>query len=320
MRGSPLLTWRSLTAGLGALALLTTGLLNPQVTAGVGGPRFRGAQPVISDTGRQASAVPSQAETNEVANGQALFTGKKRFQKGGPACSDCHGVGNLAVSHGPTPGADLTHEYSKVGVDGLSGLLAQPPFPPMNALYKKSPLTAEEKQALVSFLKAMDEAKPAESQAATAPLSPEDAKVGAALFDGLTSMRNGGPACATCHTAASIPFPFGGTMGPDLTREYSKLGPQGMDIALKTLYFPAMNPLFQNRPLTADEQKQLAAFFQSIDQQPLPSSPTGILLVVAVGVTVLLFLWAWLAVGRRRVHSVRRALLARTGMGKGHRR
>lgn len=270
---------------------------------------------------QQSPAAPESqtASIGDAATGQALFTGHKPFQNGGPACSTCHGIANLSVSHGPTPGADLTHEYSKLGPESLEGLLTQPPFPPMDELYKKSPLTPGERQDLIAFLKREDEPKPAETAVQTAPPSPEEIAAGEGLFSGRVPMRNGGPACVTCHTAAGTPFPYGGTMGPDLTREYSKLGPQGLAIALKTLYFPAMDPLFEHRPLTVNEQKQLAAFFQSIDQQPAPPSPTLTLLVTSLVVLAGLFLWTWLAVGRRRVRSVRQALLERAGMSKGKR-
>jgi cytochrome c peroxidase len=270
---------------------------------------------------RQTASAPQSKPTSaaDAATGQALFLGHKAFQNGGPSCSTCHGIANLSVSHGPTPGADLTREYSKLGPAGLNSLLKNPPFPPMDTLFKKSPLTAEERQDLIAFLKQEDEAKPVQTEVPTAPPSPKEIAAGEALFSGHVPMRNGGPACATCHTVAGIPFPYGGTMGPDLTKEYSKLGPQGMALALKTLYFPAMNPIFKNHPLTRNEREQLAAFFQSIDQRPSPPSPTVILFVASLGVLACLFLWTWLAVGRRRVRSVRRALLEHAGMSKGKR-
>lgn len=274
---------------------------------------------------QEARAISSQGSTTgspqpgaDAAAGQALFTGHETFQNGGPACDTCHGISNLSVSHGPTPGADLTHEYSKIGPDALNGLLTEPPFSPMNQIYGKSPIMASERRDLIAFLRQEDQAKPAEGPA-TAPSTPEEITAGKALFDGQVRMQNGGPACATCHTAAGIPFPYGGTMGPDLTREYSKLGPQGMAVALKTLYFPAMNPLFEKRPLTEVEQDRLAAFFQSIDQKPPPPSPTMVLLAASIVLLLLFFLWTWLAVGRRRLRSVRRALLERAGAAKGNR-
>ncbi len=130
------------------------------------------------------------------------------------------------------------------------------------------------------------------------------------MFTGRVRLRNGGPACISCHSIASVPFPNGGTMGPDLTREYSKLGPQGLHYALQTLYFPAMNALFGNRLLTPDEQANLAAFLQQTDQQPPPSKTTRV--VAAVGFAGFLVLLGVTGLaGRGRVHSVRRRLLKR---------
>lgn len=102
-------------------------------------------------------------------------------------------------------------------------------------------------------------------------------------------------------------------MAPDLTHEYSKLGPEGMHYALRTLYFPAMNALFLKRQLTDREEQDLAAFFQNADHAQRSSSRTGIFggaavlgLLVLVGIT-------WIS-GRGRVHSVRRKLLKRAGL------
>ena len=74
--------------------------------------------------------------------------------------------------------------------------------------------------------------------------NPGSASAGRTLFLGTVRFKNGGPACSACHSVASLPFPRGGTMGPDLTKAYSKLGPQGLNSALETLFFPAMTPLF----------------------------------------------------------------------------
>src|SRR5690242_13461457 len=90
-----------------------------------------------------------------------------------------------------------------------------------------------------------------------APAGDPAASSGEALFTGRTPLANGGPACASCHAATGIGFPGGGSMGPDLTSEMSKLGPRGLHYALQTLYFPAMNALFLHRPLTPSEQDDL---------------------------------------------------------------
>ncbi len=137
---------------------------------------------------------------------------------------------------------------------------------------------------------------------------------GQALFTGQIRFKNGGPACGSCHTVGGIAFPKGGTMGPELTHEYSKLGAEGMQATLETLYFPAMNALFAPRPLTPDEQQDLTAFFQSADRNRTENLTAGFAGVALAGFVFLLGL-TWLK-GRRRLRSVRCALLARTGAAR----
>lgn len=134
---------------------------------------------------------------------------------------------------------------------------------------------------------------------------------GESLFRGTTRFASGGPACAACHTVADLPFPSGGTMGPDLTHEYSKVGLAGLQGSLQTLFFPTMTPLFANRPLTTEEQVRLFAFLKDSDERSTTEgNPTPIFsLIAVVGCAVLLGV-TW-RVGRKRVRSVRHALLTR---------
>ena len=98
-------------------------------------------------------------------------------------------------------------------------------------------------------------------------------------------------------------------MGPDLTKAYSKLGPQGLNSALETLFFPAMTPLFAYHPLTDDERRNLAAFLQSVDRQQ-PGTPTWAIAAIALAIVMMLIAVTGIA-GRHRIRSVRRALLER---------
>jgi cytochrome c553 len=134
---------------------------------------------------------------------------------------------------------------------------------------------------------------------------------GEALFTGRVRFKNGAPACGSCHSVGGSAFPKGGTMGPDLTHEYSKLGAAGMQATLETLYFPAMNALFAPRPLTPDEQQDLTAFFQNADRNRPENLTGGFSLIALAGFAMLLGI-TWLK-GRRRIRSVRGALLERAG-------
>ncbi len=137
---------------------------------------------------------------------------------------------------------------------------------------------------------------------------------GEALFTGQVRFKNGGPACGSCHTVGGISFPQGGTMGPVLTHEYSKLGAPAMHATLETLYFPAMNALFSPRPLTEDEQQDLTAFFLTVDKNQT-ANLTGVFALIALAGFLLLLAATWFK-GRRRVRSVRGALLQRAGAAR----
>ncbi len=132
---------------------------------------------------------------------------------------------------------------------------------------------------------------------------------GESLFVGTTPFQNGGLPCASCHACAGLPFPGGGGLGPDLSREAAKLGPEGLDVALQTLYFPTMLPIFRSHPLTSPEQAELKAFLVQAQNRPLPAaSLTAVITGIAVvGFLILLVLTglAW----RRRAKGVRAPLV-----------
>lgn len=142
------------------------------------------------------------------------------------------------------------------------------------------------------------------------PPQDEAASRGESLFSGTARLQNGGPACASCHNIAGLPFPYGGSLGPDLTRIYSKLGPLGIDPTLRTLYFPAMTSIYASHPLTDDERADLKAFLQEAESgQPSTSATPVIALVALTGFVALLALTCYL--WRDRLTGVRRRLLQR---------
>lgn len=138
---------------------------------------------------------------------------------------------------------------------------------------------------------------------------------GRALFLGTVRFQNGGPACSACHSVSGLAFPEGGTMGPDLTRVYSKMGPEGLNSALETLFFPAMTPLFRYRPLTSNERRDLAALLESADRQQ-PATRTPAIAAISLAGFFILIVATGVA-GRHRVRSVRRALLERARVRTG---
>jgi mono/diheme cytochrome c family protein len=136
------------------------------------------------------------------------------------------------------------------------------------------------------------------------------APLGEELFTGTIHLRNQGPACISCHRIAGLPFPNGGTLGPDLTGAYKKLGPQGTQSAMQTLYFKVMTPIYGAHPLFPDEQADLMAYLEQAESRPQSQWNTQIVLLAAVVlgaafVAITGFMW------RDRVRSVRRAMVER---------
>lgn len=132
---------------------------------------------------------------------------------------------------------------------------------------------------------------------------------GRALFTGRVHFQNGGPACAECHTIAGLGFPGGGTLAPDLTGSYERVGPVGMQYAVRTLFFPAMEPIYRKHQLTLSEQTDLLAFFAAAPTQPAPDHTGTVILIAVIGCLILFaltgFFW------RDRVRGVRAPLVRR---------
>jgi mono/diheme cytochrome c family protein len=145
--------------------------------------------------------------------------------------------------------------------------------------------------------------------------SPE---AGRQLFTGLTPFQKGGPACVSCHDAAILSFPGGGTLGPDLTGAFTKFGVAGLKSALGTLSFPTMKPVFDGRPLTLQEQDDLVAFLQNAGAQSLISRTMEVGLS-ALGGLLVLVLAVWL-LWQDRIGTVRRSLVERAERSGGAKR
>ena len=135
---------------------------------------------------------------------------------------------------------------------------------------------------------------------------------GQALFTGAARFQNGGPPCMACHSVSGVPFPNGGSLGPDLTGASALLGTEGIRLALQTLFFPTMNPIFIGRPLTLQEQNNLTAFLDQAGKGAPPKDITPLIASTAVvGFLILLGLIG--GVWRHRLKYVRRALVHGSG-------
>lgn len=217
-------------------------------------------------------------------------------------CSVCHG----ADASGKTPVAKslgaIIPDYRSKQVQNLTdpdirrviteGKGSMPPV---------GNLSAGDITNLIAFIRSF----PIEQTESVEQGSPQR---GEQFFTGKIHFRNGGPPCSTCHRVSGLPFPSGGTFGPDLTRTYSKLGSEGLNTALHTLFFPAMAPLYDPHLLTVSEQADLKAFFEEANSRPTTNNLTSVAAAITLlGFAVLMFI-TWI-VWRGRLRGVRRTLV-----------
>lgn len=104
-----------------------------------------------SGVSRAAASAPAVAGSPEI--GKELFMGAARFRNGGPPCMACHSVSGIGALGGGQLGPDLTDVISRYGGPAaLMAFVGGSPTPTMNAVWARTPLTAEERASVVAFL------------------------------------------------------------------------------------------------------------------------------------------------------------------------
>ncbi len=149
-------------------------------------------------------------------------------------------------------------------------------------------LSSTQVQSLLAYLE-----NPSASGGATEPivLSGGNPNTGKALFTGAMAFTNGGTPCIACHSTAGINAIGGGALGPDLTHVHGRLGAPGLSSALVGLPFPTMQGVFINSPLMPQEQADLFAYFQQVDQQTVQISALNNNIVFGLGIAGALILF-----------------------------
>ena len=88
----------------------------------------------------------------ELAEGWAVFRGKKKLAAGGPPCVSCHTLRGTPGLGGGKLGPDLTRVYERLqGRKGLAAWLVSPATPTMQATFRNKPLRNEEILPLVAL-------------------------------------------------------------------------------------------------------------------------------------------------------------------------
>jgi mono/diheme cytochrome c family protein len=153
---------------------------------------------------------------------------------------------------------------------------------------------------------------------ASAPEAAGDPVQGRALYIGAAPFTAGGAPCLACHgvAGAGLGMAAGASYGIDLTSMYEDYGSEGVLSILEDLSsFPSMAPIYADRPLSAPEQADVAAFLTEVAGQPPVQAGAQVAGHVAVGAILiggLLVFFGW-----GRLNGVRRPLVERAGRGKG---
>ncbi len=145
------------------------------------------------------------------------------------------------------------------------------------------------------------------------PYTDKEIRTGRELFLGTDGLENGGPSCISCHASAGAGT-WGGRLGPDLTKAYSRYGGRrGLRAWLTAPQSAVMSPVFAKAPMTEDEIDDLIGFLEAEDKAGEEEAPPVRIAFLFSGVAaaaILLTLFG--AFWRNRYRATRKPLIART--------
>ncbi|MBK7381634.1 MAG: c-type cytochrome [Ignavibacteriales bacterium] len=136
-----------------------------------------------------------------------------------------------------------------------------------------------------------------------------DIERGKNIFEGLTKLTNGGPACISCHNINNQSMFNGGLLAKDLTTAFTRLSAAGVDGIIRNPPFPAMVNAFGSTPLTDKEAKDILAFLYYTDSKgevnlsPIQTQ-SDLLIGIIIGVNIVLgiFFLMWQRVKKYSVN------------------
>jgi mono/diheme cytochrome c family protein len=236
-------------------------------------------------------------------------SGKELFEK---ECSGCHTIGG-----GDTGGPDLKGIAGKRPADWLERVIVEPDRltaekdPVQLGLVKQYGgempnlgVSRHDARKIIAYLQSVSPAAPS-TGAAVPPaepavetvVTPERVARGKALFTGGERFANGGAPCSGCH-GFGISGVTGGSLAVDLGSRIEAVGERGFRGMLKSLNFPVMRKMYEDKPLTGEEIDALVAF--SRDAVARKAAPAGKYFPTA-GVAIFACLIVGLSLYKRRI-------------------
>jgi mono/diheme cytochrome c family protein len=224
-------------------------------------------------------------------------------------CASCHSVGKGVVVGPDLAGVTARRDKpwlhafirSSQGLVGRGDETATALFSKFKKKMPDHDFSDAEIDALLAFIEAGGP-RGLEGEARRASSAkPGEVARGRDLFTGRHALRNGGAACAGCHTAGGLGPWRSGTLASDLTRVYDKYQDAGLTRALVESRFPLMATAYHARPLAADEVFALKAYLYATarsPEQPVEMAP-GAPLFLGFGGSSLVLLFTGRVLRRR---------------------
>lgn len=246
-------------------------------------------------------------------------TGKLAFEQ---KCKSCHTIGS-----GRLVGPDLKGINSRQEADWIIRFIVAPdkliaqndarakqllqeygfPMPNLG-------MSEEDARSILAYIESQSGGPPVatpQAQSGTQPVLQvqRDSDLGKSLFIGTVSLKNGGPACISCHNVSGIGVIGGGTVGKDLTGTYKGMGEAGVLAILKTYPFPIMKEIYTSKPVTDDEAGHISAFMKETGSASGSSSTNQTIFLIASAAGALLLIGIFQFLWRGRLAGVRRSLV-----------
>jgi mono/diheme cytochrome c family protein len=275
---------------------------------------------IIVALGLATTAICTRSQTPQ--QGAAIFE---------KSCYSCHNIGG-----GNKVGPDLKGATERRTTEWLHEFIPGPAAanrrgdPTAVDLFKRfspnvmpdQPLSADQIDAVLALIGDLTQKNqqflPAGARLSR-PVRPSDAGAGRDLFFGRIALKNGAPACISCHSLEEIGMFGGGTLAPDLTGVNIKYNDPQLIAILQNPNFPTMSTVFGKHPIDNEEIVKLFALFQQssarLAHAPIaPSQPLvriearfillggGAMAFALVGMN---FIW------RKRLKGVRRTIVQR---------
>lgn len=210
--------------------------------------------------------------TTPIATAGGGSAGAELFKQN---CAACHSIGG-----GPLVGPDLKGISQNRDREQLANFIVDPTG---SAMPKLPNIDKAAAMAMLDYIDEQSNPKPKSEASDTAaksaeerPFTAADIENGRKVFAGITPLAQGGTACMACHSVSGIGTLGGGSLGPDLTGVYDKLGGRnGLEAWLGSIPSPTMKPLYTNHPLQPEEIRALVAYFSSVSQKKQDAAPKG---------------------------------------------